>query len=399
MATRKPARIFAGIGVGLLILWLLFMSRTAPAAVGLRMADWKGTGLLRNNKPGDVINDVFNASLGFEKIFVVGLPERTDRRDGIVLQAAFSDLEFEFIDGISGEKVADKAIPKTTEHDRLDNGAIGCWRAHMNALQEVVRRNLGSALILEDDADWDVRIRQQLYDMALSSQALIQPLAGTTNSFADKTYRPPPEGPPKGVPEFPINRLPKTVPATVTPYGDMWDLIWVGHCGMRMPPADSPVPRGRVVSVNDESVPEKRYLWSLAPPFTLKDEYPDHTRVVHHAQEGVCTLGYAVTQRGARALLQEVALKDVGDPVDILLRFYCEGGKGRRNHNCLAIQPALFNHHRTEGPRSAMSNIGSHEGWQDKPSTDMTRWSVRLNVERLLDGQEMWDQLPNQNPA
>jgi hypothetical protein len=28
------------------------------------MADWKGTGLLRNNKPGDVINDVFNASLG-----------------------------------------------------------------------------------------------------------------------------------------------------------------------------------------------------------------------------------------------------------------------------------------------------------------------------------------------
>lgn len=72
----------------------------------------------------------------FEKIFVIGLPSRTDRRDGMLLQAALTDMNLEFIDGVPGANVPDKAIPKTTEHDRLGDGAIGCWRGHMNALAE-----------------------------------------------------------------------------------------------------------------------------------------------------------------------------------------------------------------------------------------------------------------------
>ncbi|VUC32940.1 unnamed protein product [Clonostachys rosea] len=367
--TRKPGVTFA---VSLLALWLF----------------WLAFGVIhQSHKPGSIMNDIYNTTLGFEKIFVIGLPERTDRRDSITLQAALSNLDFEFIDGVYGDNVKNKAIPKTTEHERLGPGTVGCWRAHMDAVHQVVKRNLTSALILEDDVDWDVRIRQQLYNMALATQALIQPLAGRKYSFADETYQPqthqaPPKRPVKEIPEFPINHLPKTVPATITPYGDRWDLIWVGYCGVNMPVADSPIPRGRVISL-DESVPEKRYLWSLVPPFLLKDEYPDHTRIVHHVKDGACTLGYAITQRGARALLHEIALKDVDDPVYMLLRLYCEGG------------PSLFNHYRPEGPANSFSDIENHKGWQDHPLTDMTRWSVRLNVDNILDGREMWDQLPN----
>jgi GR25 family glycosyltransferase involved in LPS biosynthesis len=39
-----------------------------------------------------------------------------------------------------------------------NDGQIGCWRAHMNIWREMIRTGISSALILEDDVDWDVRI-------------------------------------------------------------------------------------------------------------------------------------------------------------------------------------------------------------------------------------------------
>jgi hypothetical protein len=72
----------------------------------------------------------------FEKIFVVGLPSRTDRRDGMVLQAALSNMSIEFIDGVVGSEVPDKAIPKAKGRERLKDASIGSWRAHMNAIRE-----------------------------------------------------------------------------------------------------------------------------------------------------------------------------------------------------------------------------------------------------------------------
>lgn len=67
---------------------------------------------------------------------MVGLPTRTDRRDGIILQAALSDLHIEFVDGPYGKDVVDKAVPIAAGHDRLHDGPLGCWRAHMNAIHE-----------------------------------------------------------------------------------------------------------------------------------------------------------------------------------------------------------------------------------------------------------------------
>jgi GR25 family glycosyltransferase involved in LPS biosynthesis len=261
----------------------------------------------------------------------------------------------------------------------------------------IVTKNISSALIIEDDADWDIRIRQQLHDMALSTQALTQPLIAAPGSYADPTY--PSAEPDANTPvhEIPFDNLPETIAPRDSPYGDDWDLIWVGHCGQRMPPPDSPLPRGRVVHRDEMSTPAKKYLWSMAHPYTLVDDYPEHTRVVHHSQEGVCTLGYAISQKGARAVLQHVALQDLDAAVDILLRYFCEGLSGRTRHNCLAIQPALFNHHRPRGPLSSESNIGNHgDGFRETASTDMVRWSVRMNAETLMSGgSEFWDQLPD----
>lgn len=259
----------------------------------------------------------------------------------------------------------------------------------------IVQRNLSSALILEDDTDWDIRIRDQLQDFALAAHALTQPLrsgGGRHNAHAD------PSAP---YDELSFHQLPATLPPTTSPYGDDWDVLWVGHCGMHFPFAHSKtIPKTRIIRADDATVAPKGNLWTFNIPFTLKETYPPHTRAYHHVQEGVCTLGYALSQRGARRLLHEVGLKDVGAAYDLLLRWYCEGEKGRAaGRTCLTTQPGLFQHHRPAGPLSAQSDIGKHGKtgeWRKTALTDMVRWSVRLNVDRLMDGSEEFvDQYPD----
>lgn len=68
----------------------------------------------------------------------MGLPSRTDRRDGMALQAALSNLRIEFIDGPMGDNISEKAVPTGEDGKHLLAGELGCWRGHINALQEYV---------------------------------------------------------------------------------------------------------------------------------------------------------------------------------------------------------------------------------------------------------------------
>ncbi|KAL7626954.1 hypothetical protein AAE478_003729 [Parahypoxylon ruwenzoriense] len=343
-----------------------------------------------------ITEDIYNSTLGFEKIFVIGLPSRTDRRDGMVLGASLSNLEIEFIDGVDGKNIPDKALPTSPDHERQPEPVVGSWRAHINAIQEVVRRNLSSALITEDDADWDVRIRTQLRDFALASHALTQPLAGSpaeSPRYADATY---PggfnnENAASAVPDFAFDGLPATVAPAESPYGDHWDVLWLGHCGMHFPfPDGKVIPKGRVARAGDRTVPQQQHLWTISDPDDLKEQYANHTRVVHHVQDGVCSLAYA--------LLYELGTKDVNAAFDIQLRWFCEG-TGRPNrgyHNCLTAQPSLFQIHLPAGPKKSNSDIADHgEGFQDE-KTRVLRYSVRLNAEALMEGRsDLVDQWPD----
>ncbi|KAF2180364.1 glycosyltransferase family 25 protein [Zopfia rhizophila CBS 207.26] len=45
----------------------------------------------------------------------------------------------------------------------------------MDILQKIVEENITSALILEDDADWDLCIKSQIQGFAKAAQVLVQP--------------------------------------------------------------------------------------------------------------------------------------------------------------------------------------------------------------------------------
>jgi hypothetical protein len=268
-------------------------------------------------------------------------------------------------------------------------------------LHSMIRRNITSALILEDDADWDVRLKEQLRDFALSSHALTQPLSSDPSAYADRTFPTPKDALDKPASDIYFQHLPSTVPPTISPYGDNWDFLWIGHCGQRLPSADVPwgdqVPKGRVIHHPDPTVPQTQYLTTVASTEDLKNGFDNHTRIVHHVQEGVCSLGYGISQAGARKLMHAVGLQKVNTGYDTLLMQFCQGSEGRGYHNCLSVLPSLFHHHRPAGLASSESDISPHgDEFKTLAHTDNVRWSTRMNWDVLLDGRtDFSDQFPD----
>lgn len=307
----------------------------------------------------------------------------------MVLAGAVSNISFSWIDGVASDQVSDRIIP---EDDRGHSaGARGSWRSHMNALQAVVDRNLGSALILEDDIDWDIRLKSQLQTFAAASRTWLRE---SKSSRAEVELL--------DVIKY-ADRDVKDV------YGNGWDVLWLGHCGADLPSAQKTATSPLIVTIPaDETVPAPKHL--KPHPFALQDKlgdnYPPHTRVVHASGGNVCTLAYAVSREGARKLLLELN-GHYDTQWDLMLQKWCEGGYitkeggASEEHQdappiCLTVQPPLFSHYY---PKGGASNIqGQGGGYAKGTGSPYIRLSVRENLRRLVTGEplsEMVDQLPD----
>ncbi|GIZ40252.1 hypothetical protein CKM354_000360000 [Cercospora kikuchii] len=357
--------------------------RTSLAIVGLLTIAFLIASLTRSYNPISItahtnylgrnqaasLNDVLNQTLGFQKIFVINLPSRTDHRDSMSLAAALTPggLRLDYVDGVTN--VSRKALPPGGDNPKHKSGMIGAWRAHINVLRTIVEQNITSALVMEGDVDWDVRIKSQMYDFARASRLLVQP--GTEDETIELSDD--------------LSNLPLS-----SPYGDTqhWDVLWLGHCGTEFPKTDSRIHSGRVVISNDVTVPEPQHFDKEWGSDALVREYPEHTRVVHRARMNVCSLAYGVSQPGARRLLYELGIKKMNAAMDIMLRQACDGSAGRARHNCLTVTPQLFQHHRPIGSKASFSEIEDHgEGVNDFAYTRNVRWSTKLNFDQLLRGE------------
>lgn len=314
-------------------------------------------------------------------------------------------------------------------------------------MQRVIEQNLTTALIFEDDVDWDVRIRQNLQRFALASRFLSENKEIISSSpqykienvqnveTEETTFRILSDNHTMAhLPSTPLSSIyrrshhPKY--HTDSPYGDSseWDVLWIGHCGAGFP-RYSPLHKKTEVTAanvvltnsNDDTVPAQRHL--KAHPFQgsldpLADAYPPHTRIFHRSTGGeLCTVAYAVSQRGARRLLHQFGVKGWNGIFDAELGRWCAGEdpdmgasyappspssnkeikKGARERICLATQPPIFAHHH---PRDGESDIGGlGGGYATKFETKYLRMSVRMNLERIVMGRkerELVDQWPDE---
>ena len=276
----------------------------------------------------------------------------------------------------------------------------------------IVRENINSALILEDDADWDVRLKQQMHDFALSARALTQPLSSDASSYADPTYPLVPSRDEKPA-AIMLDDLPSTTIPRTNPYGDDWDILWLGHCGMKRPAAGDeaawPAPsrdisRGHVVHFDDPTVPQPHHLHDFKGTIGTNDrsgnaDFRNHTRTVHHPQDGFCSVAYAVSQRGAQKMLWYMGVRAFDAWFDTMLPNFC-GGKDLGDlaqPTCIGVQPQFFDQHNPRGESWKESDIFSpSQGFREAPETYNIRWSTRINLPKLLSGNTDYvDQWPD----
>ncbi|KAH7135821.1 glycosyltransferase family 25 protein [Dendryphion nanum] len=383
MPSPSHPRVYLAVGLSLVLLILILILRHDTDSSSFTFT--KQYSHSKDSSNSGIAND----TLGFEKIFVINGPWRTDRKDSLALAASYSGISLDWIDGIQADDIAEKAYPPG-KHRELSKGNRGSWRAHMNALREVIEQNLTTALILEDDADWDFRIRTQLSDFShaarelpdLVAQAELHAEKHTSNDerlsqvqLAKRSSLP-----------FSGRRIPKQ-----DPYGRDWQVLWLGHCGAALPPA-SPSSPNRIMISDDSTVPEPQYLKPMtnANPDPFGSLYPSHTRLVHRANTTLCTIAYAVTQAGARRILYEFAIRELVKGYDFALSDYCNGlTRGATKATmplCITVQPPLFSHHFSE--RGVSDIMAPGKGGKAPEGTRYIKWSVRMNLERLVKGED-----------
>jgi len=207
-------------------------------------------------------------------------------------------------------------------------GAALAWLGHINLLKLIVMNRWSSALVLEDDMDWDVSIRHQA------------PLIAKA-----------------------VRELTKQTKHTRAPYGLSWDVLWMGHCS-DPPNLEDP----HVIFDDPNSIALKDYHGINRHVSTVLEE---GQRSVHFSREPLCTFAYAVTAEGAKKVLR-LAMQGKGGAFDLMLLQACRD----KVFECITVNPEVFDpYHPAEGATSEVfaadhnttidHDVGGAMGWTD----------------------------------
>ncbi|CAG8437511.1 7139_t:CDS:2, partial [Diversispora eburnea] len=121
-----------------------------PDANGVKHIEWKENRIKYWLTVG--------AQPSFNHIYCINLPSRSDRREKVTTIAKYHNLDIDFIEAIN------KDDAKTLKHYLSDLAPPHktCYASHYKTYELVVSNNYQSALILEDDVDFEVNIKDFL---------------------------------------------------------------------------------------------------------------------------------------------------------------------------------------------------------------------------------------------
>jgi len=196
------------------------------------------------------------------------------------------------------------------------HGSAKAWVSHLDMIKHIVASGLSTALILEDDVDWDINIKEQ---MSLISDN--------------------------------IRNLTLTPDTDQSPFGYEWDVLWLGHCG-EIVDEDSRL----YIEYRDDSTIDASLYSGWSKPLGIDKIQPQHRRI-QSAAVPVCSFGFAVTAIGA----QKVSLalgKGADEAFDVALQHQCRHGTLR----CITINPEIMHHYEPPREEGYISPVREGDG-------------------------------------
>lgn len=268
-----------------------------------------------------------NSTLGFQKILALS-HSSSWRSRGLLKAADYSGLDIE--------------IPKQAQWSpELVNafrymGPIGCshpkqgaalaWLAHIDLIKYFIMSDYDTALILEDDVDWDVKIKEQTVRIAEAVR---------THTNVTETE--------------------------LAPYGRWWDILWIGHCAEFVD-----VGKSHQAFLDPTRVPKEKYSGWVKEEHVM--QIPEGQRFVQQALGPICTFGYAISRPGAIKILQH-ASHGQNDAYDLQLSLGCREGVLK----CISVNPEIFHQYYPPVSAGYVSEVDSgngREGIVDKEEFD-----------------------------
>ena len=235
----------------------------------------------------------------------------------------------------------------------------------------MTRERIQSALVIEDDADWDVLLKAQMTEFARGTRFIRN----------------------------------ATLPMH-SPYGDNWDLMTLGHIGINNLINHD---QRYWVTKNDPTViADVRRKWMRKPDLSAPALGGDHTRLVLEVSKMSATTAYAVSLRGAARLLYDQSVLPNAEAIDMAILKLCRYDTWGLPF-CLGAYPMIFGRYRAIGPLSKDSdrrqqtneaNPGTQGMFQSKlerlePVSELTVFPVSLNIARLLKSEKI---IPSVDP-
>lgn len=316
MLSRNPRLppVYILLAVALCTLFFYYRSSIGITAPGLSGGEIKGAS---------------NATLGFGGLYVVSGPG-SPRRENLQKAAAVTELDLTIPEQVSWSDadISNFRWPNETE-SKVGIGSAKAWLSHHLVLKAFLASGLETALIFEDDVDWDIRLRTQQIPRA---QQAARSLSSTSSSWASQY--------PWGKPTD-------------------WDLLYLGHCGDYFNDLSESVGVGHHHPSNLEAINHVVYPDPSMPyrtdihPFTASLftalQVPEQNRIMHASQWPLCSFGYAVTRQAAQKILAIVApeKEDISRDLiayDAALLSGCRDKGVPWSIKCYTVQPELFHH-------------------------------------------------------
>lgn len=167
-----------------------------------------------------------------------------------------------------------------------------------------------------------------------------------------------------------------------SPYGDDWDLLWAGHCGIQNNKTEE---NARYWVTRDDPTAIPVSLWhhgipNLDAPVLQGSNF---SRYVFEAEQGRCMTSYALSFRGARRLLQHQAFEHAS-PIDRGIGGFC--GTRYAGTRCIGVFPALVYPHRAFGPTAKDSDRHNTAGtFRNNSATEGLVFPTKVNLAKLAE--------------